>query len=368
MASFTSAAADECERLRVPRSAVPPPPGRTAPRVVGQCYMTNENRISGLGGRQGVLQYIEDGGIQAERRGRALERAIRASDACVILDLTLSRLRVTRDFVPPKRALQRQTSWIRRAVLRLALRRSPPPPSRASVLCYPALCDVHSVLHSHQKKRGARTLLELDPRVSMARNNLQPSHVRPQNLRHENAPVFHLVVFEDGNERTSNRQPAAVNGVAQLRLRLGSSGAVAERHAAGLEVAHVAAARDFTPRLLPGHPDLEVAVEGVRCGGGRRKGQQEASSATRTSSAARSERQLTGRYEQLAARSSQLAARSLQLAACSLQCSTSSAFSATCEQRARFHERHEISCRSRSHRAPLTSSAGCRSQYPRCTI
>src|SRR5690554_904313 len=91
----------------------------------------------------------------------------------------------------------------------------------------------------------------------LSSDNINPPHVGYQRLRHTNAAIRLLIIFDNSYQCAPHSQARAVQSVHQLRLaalRIAEAGL----HAAGLKVGAVGAGRNFTKLVLTRYPDLNV--------------------------------------------------------------------------------------------------------------
>src|SRR6185503_4799844 len=92
---------------------------------------------------------------------------------------------------------------------------------------------------------------------------LEPVHVRPKYGGNGDGSVRLLVILQDRDQGAADREPGAVERVAELRLAAGG-GPELEVEPAGLEGLAVRAGRDLAILPLPRQPDLEVVALGRR--------------------------------------------------------------------------------------------------------
>src|SRR2546426_507551 len=100
--------------------------------------------------------------------------------------------------------------------------------------------------------------------LSVGRGDPVEAGVGDERLGNPDGAVLLLEILEDRDEGSAHRQAGAVEGVDELRLRLGS-GTVPDVGAAGLEILEVGAGGDLPEGLLAREPDLQI----VRLGRGK---------------------------------------------------------------------------------------------------
>jgi hypothetical protein len=89
-------------------------------------------------------------------------------------------------------------------------------------------------------------------------NAFQAAHVGPERFWNQDRAVGLLIVFDNRHPCASHGQPAAVQGVNELELALGTAGPVTDVRSPRLEGVEVRAGGDFPVKLLAGEPDLQI--------------------------------------------------------------------------------------------------------------
>src|SRR6266511_3654014 len=121
----------------------------------------------------------------------------------------------------------------------------------------PPLPDPLPRLRRGRGRTGEDSRLPLHaPRELLRHDPLLPAEVRPQRLRYEDAPVRLLVLLEDRDHRSADRDARAVEGVSEPRLP--ALAAVAHADPPRLEVLAVRDRRDLSIGVLARAPHLEV--------------------------------------------------------------------------------------------------------------
>src|SRR5215472_3175604 len=94
-------------------------------------------------------------------------------------------------------------------------------------------------------------------RLGIAADHLEPAHVGLEHIRYCHGAVAPLIVLEHGDERATDREAGAVEGVHEAGP-LPFFGTESRLHAPRLELAAVGAARNLAIGILAGQPDLDV--------------------------------------------------------------------------------------------------------------